>query len=210
MPVRLLVVGASGRTGRLLVAAALGHCHEVTALVRDPARAEFAPGVSVVTGDVLQRDSLAPALKHQEVVVSLLAPRPRLNGRVYLEGTRNLTDAAVAASVKRLVVVSAEGAGVEPDELPLAYRIVMRIPVVAKLYPDIAEMDRELAARTDIDWTIVRPAVRTNGPATGCYRIATGNVVPHGLRISRADLADLLLRIAEDRSHVRERVAIAD
>jgi len=207
---RLLVVGASGRTGRLLVERALARGHVVTALVRDATSfSAERDGLRVVVGDVLQPDSLSSAVEEQDVIVSVLAPRPRVNGLVYVDGTRNLTDAAVRAGVRRLIVVSAEGAGVDPARLTFSYRLVRRIPVVARLYPDIARMEAELCAHDDIDWTIVRPAILSNGHATGQYRTQIGAVVSRGDRVSRADLADFLLETAENASHAREVVAIA-
>ncbi len=207
---RLLIVGASGRTGRLLVELALARGHEVTALVRDPARFSAArPGLRVLVGDVLAPGTLPPALEGQDAVVSLLAPRPRTNGRVYLEGTRNLADAAVRAGVRRLVVVSAAGAGVDGRALSLGFRLVRRIPVVARLYPDIARMEQELCERTDLDWTIVRPPLLTNGARTARPRDVVGRTVPHGTWLSRADLAEYLLGVLESGDHVREVVAVA-
>ncbi len=207
---RLLVAGASGRTGRLFTELALDRGHEVTALVRNPSRVRVShERLRVVTGDVLVPDTLLSAIAGQDAVVSVLAPRPRDNGRVYVEGTRNLADATAAAGVQRLVVVSAEGAGASPKALPLAYRAVLHIPVVARLYPDIARMERELMARTDMEWTIVRAAVLTNGPGTGAYRTAVGEVVPKGLWVSRADLAEFLLTVVDSAAFVRQRVAIA-
>ena len=207
---RLLVVGANGRTGRILTERALERGHEVTALVREPAGAEEPrERLRFVHGDILVPGTLPPAMEGQDAVVSLVAPHPRRNGRVYVEGTRNLADAAVRAGVRRLVVVSAEGAGVNPARLPFFYRIVLRIPVVARLYPDIARMETELMARTDMDWTIVRAAVLSDGPRTGEYRTEVGDVVPGGARISRADLAEFLLTVVESGGYVRQRVAIA-
>jgi putative NADH-flavin reductase len=207
---RLLVVGANGRTGRLLVRRALDHGHDVTAFVRSaPAPGSSDPRASTIVGDALSPETLPPAMAGQDAVVSLLAPRPRRNGRVYVEGTRNLADAAAAAGVRRFVAVSAEGAGVDPRLLPLGYRLVMRIPVVARLYPDIARMDRDLEGRSQLDWTIVAPAVLTNGPSTGGYRVVAGGVVPGGLSLSRADLAAFLLEVVESGAHVHERVSVA-
>ena len=115
----------------------------------------------------------------------------------------------MAAGVRRFVVVSAEGAGVEPAVLPWGYRVVLRIPVVARLYPDIAQMEREVAARDDLDWTVVRAAILTNGPATGKWRVAEGDAVPGGLTLARADLAEMLLGVVEHGEWVRQRVAVA-
>ena len=208
---RLLIAGASGRTGRLLTERALGHGHDVTALVRD-ASSFPEPGehLRVVVGDVLSPETLVPAVEGQEAVISVLAPRPRTNGRVYVEGTRNLADASARAGVRRFVAVSAEGAGADSRTLRLAYRLVMRIPVVARLYPDIARMESELRVRTDLDWTVVRPPILTNGRRNGAVRHAVGRVVAGGLRLSRADLAGYLLELVESGDHVREIVAVAN
>ena len=207
---RLLIAGASGRTGRLLTERALGHGHDVTALVRD-ASSFPEPGerLRVVVGDVLSPETLVSAVEGQDAVISVLAPRPRTNGLVYVEGTRNLADASARAGVRRFVAVSAEGAGVDSHTLRLAYRLVMRIPVVARLYPDIARMESELRARTDLDWTVVRPPILTNGRRGGVVREAVGRVVAAGLLLSRADLAQYLLELVESGDHVRESVAVA-
>jgi putative NADH-flavin reductase len=81
--------------------------------------------------------------------------------------------------------------------------------VVARLYPDIARMETELMARTDVDWTIVRAAILSDGPRTGKYRTAVGEIVPGGVRISRADLAEFLLTVVETGDYVKQRVVIA-
>jgi len=207
---RLLVAGASGRTGRIFTTLALKNGHEVTAFVRESSRFDMRhERLRVVRGDVLVADDLTPAFADQDATLSLLAPRPRRDGRVWVEGTRNLADAAGAAGVRRLLVVSAEGAGVEPSSLPPAYRLVLRIPVVSRLYPDLAQMERDLETRGDLDWTIVRAAILTSGPRTGAYRTVVGKVVHRGLSISRADLAEFLLTVVETGAFVGQHVAIA-
>lgn len=207
---RLMVAGASGRTGRLMVERALERGHEVTALVRDAAAfPDPEERLKVIVGDVLEPETLASAMAGQDAVVSVIAPRPRTNGRVYVEGTHNLAEAAARAGVRRFVSVSAEGAGAGGSRLPAAYRMVMLIPVVARLYPAIAHMEADLRARTDLDWTVVRPPILTNGPRTGKYRVVEGAVVPGGLSLARADLADFLMQLAERGEHVRESVAVA-
>ncbi len=207
---QLLVAGASGRTGRLFIDRALAHGHQVTALVRDPGGFGLAhPRLQVIPADVLEPAGFSGVMAGQDAVVSMLAPRPRRNGRVYIEGTRNLADAMEAAGVRRFIVVSAEGAGVGSASLPLAYRLIRHIPVVARLYPDIETMEHELVARADLDWTIVRAAVLSDGARTDAYRTVVGDTVPGGLRISRADLAEFLLEVAESAAHVHERVALA-
>ena len=207
---RLLVAGAGGRTGRLLTDLALERGHLVTALVRDASHGpDGAAHLKVVSGDVLAPDSLSSAVEGQDSIVSVLAPRPRTSGRVYVEGTRNLADAAARAGVTRVVIVSAAGAGVDPHVLTPAYRLVLRIPVVARLYPDIAQMEDELRSRDDLEWTVVRPPILTNGSRKMDYRTVVGPVVPGGLWLSRADLAEFLLDVVESGAFVHESVAVA-
>lgn len=206
---RLFVAGASGRTGRLLVDLALRHGHNITAFERETAGFDAdSTRVRLVRGDALDPATIG-GLDDADAVISLLAPHPRTSGRLYVEGTRNLADAAARAGVRRFVTVSAQGAGVDPRLLPLAYRLVLHIPVVARLYPDIARMETELAARDDLEWTIVRPPLLTNRKATGSWRETVGPVVPGGLVLSRADLAACLLGATETGAHMREIVAIA-
>jgi uncharacterized protein YbjT (DUF2867 family) len=75
-------------------------------------------------------------------------------------------------------------------------------------YADLAEMEDVLRAST-LDWTSVRPPRLTDGPFTGGYRAAYGRNVRGGVTISRADVADYLLRALTDPASVRETVAVA-
>ncbi len=209
--VPIFVVGASGRTGRLFVLDALAAGHEVTAFVRDPARLRLEPqaGLRVAEGDVLTPGDLQRDLAGCEAVVSLLAPRHEQDERIYSAGTAAIIAAMETTGVRRLVAVSAEGVRVARGELPLGYRAVLLLPGLDAIYDDIGVMEDEIVA-SDLDWTIVRPAVLTDGPATGRARVVGGDTVPGGLLVSRADLAAFLLRcVAEDLYRCR-RVALAE
>ncbi|WP_147943415.1 NAD(P)H-binding protein [Microbispora sp. CSR-4] len=63
--------------------------------------------------------------------------------------------------------------------------------------------------RRDLDWTVVQPPRLTNGPATGAYRVAVGDSVRGGTRISREDLARYLLKALDDPDTVRRMIALA-
>jgi uncharacterized protein YbjT (DUF2867 family) len=85
---RLLVVGATGGLGRLAVAEAVSRGDDLTALVRDPARADLPKPVVAVRGDVLDPVSLAPAFDGQEAVVCALGtPSPRKASSLLEDGT---------------------------------------------------------------------------------------------------------------------------
>jgi putative NADH-flavin reductase len=69
---KLLVLGATGKTGQLVLAAARRVGHDVTVLVRDPARLPSTAGLMVVTGDATSGTDLGRALAGQDAVVSVV------------------------------------------------------------------------------------------------------------------------------------------
>ena len=209
--VRLVVAGAAGRTGLLLVRLALEHGHEVTALVHDSARTLPAhERLVVAAGDAGDPAVVAPLVAGSDAVISVLSHPGAPVVTSFSRGTRALADAAEAAGVRRLVAVSAEPVGIDSARLPLAFRAVLLLPRLNVVYEDMARMENDLLSRHGLDWTIVRPAVLTGLPARGRYRTEVGDLVDGGVTISRGDLAAFLLRVVEERLHVRERVAIAD
>lgn len=205
---RLLVVGASGRTGRLLVAQALGHGHDVTAFVRDSTDAAPRERLRVMVGDASDPAALAPAIEGQEAVVSVLAARRGEPADIYADGTANLVRLMTARGVDRLVVASAAGVGGHKRELPLPYQALLLLPRLQRDYEAMEAMEGDVML-SDLDWTIVRAAALSNRAQTGHYRVVEGPVVPKGLRISRADLAALLLKVAETGLYRRRVVAAA-
>jgi len=209
--VRLLIAGAAGRTGRIVVRLALERGHRVTAFVHDPARAPSPhPSLTVAVGDARDAAVVAPLVPGHDAIVSVLSHPGARVVTVFSQGTRALADAAEAVGIRRFVAVSAEPAGIDPARLPLAFRAVLLLPRLHVVYEDMARMERDLLGRDGLDWTIVRPAVLTGLPARGRYRTEVGDLVHGGVTLSRADLAAFLVRVVEEGLHVRERVAIAD
>lgn len=206
---RILVLGASGPTGRLLVGQALGHGHEVTAFVRNPAQLLVEhERLRLLAEDAMEPASLSDAVEGQDAVISTLGARAGESARICTDGTANLVRAMVAQGVDRLVVVSAAGIGGHKRELPLAYQVVLLWPRLRADYRAIQIMEDDVML-TDLDWTIVRASVLTNRPQTGHYRVVDGPVVEGGMFISRGDLAALLLKCVETGRYVRRVVAVA-
>jgi putative NADH-flavin reductase len=210
--VRIVVVGASGRTGRLFVTDALAAGHEVVALVRDSSRlgVPASDRLTVVEGDVLEgADPLSRAIAGCDAVVSLLAPRHERDERIYSLGTAAIVAAMEAAGVRRLFAVSAEGVRVARRELPLGYRAVLLLPGLDEIYDDIGVMEDEIEA-SGLEWTIVRPAVLRDGARAPAVRSVPGATVPGGLLVSRADLSAFMLECVERDLYRCERVALAE
>lgn len=194
-PERILIVGATGGTGRLLVAQALGRGFLVTAFVRDPAKLGIEhPRLTVRRGDVLDAASLDAAVRGQDAVVSALGHRPRLHPtRILSDGTRNILGAMQTHGVRRFVCATSLGIGDSAGRLGLYYTLLV-VPVVLPFYFwDKARQERIIAG-SGIDWVIVRPGALTDGAPRGHVR--RGGSIGSFLftvRIARADVADFML-----------------
>jgi putative NADH-flavin reductase len=209
-PSRVLIIGATGGTGRHLVTQALERGYAVTALVRDPSRLGIDhPRLTVVQGDVLDAGSVEAAMRGQEAVLSALGhKRFFYPTRILSEGTRNILRAMEAHGVPRLVCQTSLGIGDSAGRLGLVYTLFV-IPVILPFYFwDKTRQERTIAA-SHVEWVIVRPGVLTNGDKRG--RSRHGRRVGSFLltvRISRADVADFMLNQLTSDTYVRMAVGV--
>jgi putative NADH-flavin reductase len=205
----ILVLGASGRVGRQVVEQALGHGHEVTAFVRDPARLPVRnERLRVVVGDVTLASDVQAAVAGQDAVISVVGADDQRPVHVYSDGVANTIHAMTARGVSRLVVLSAVGVGTDGAGLPFAQRALRKLPGMRAVCEDMERMEGDIML-SDLDWTIVRASALTDGPLTGVYRVVESPLVPKGSQISRADVAALLLKCAEGERFPRRAVAVA-
>lgn len=194
-PSRLLIVGATGRTGRHLVAQALERGYEVTAVARDPARLQVDhPRLRVVQGDVLDAAAVDRAVEGQDAVLSALGHnRYFYPTRILSEGTRNILRAMEAHGLRRFICETSLGLGDSAWRMGLYYTLFV-IPVILPFYFwDKTRQERIIEAST-VDWVIVRPGALTSGQARGAVR--HGRSVGHFLwtvRVPRADVAGFML-----------------
>jgi uncharacterized protein YbjT (DUF2867 family) len=204
-PRRILIVGATGGTGRQLVAQALERGHTVTALVRDPSRLRVEhPQLTVVRGDVLDEGSVDAAMRGQEAVLSALGHKRFLYPtRILSEGTRNMLRAMETHGVPRLVCETSLGIGDSAGRMGLYYTFFV-IPVILPLYFWDKTRQERLIAASNVEWVIVRPGALTNGDKRGRSRHGrqVGNFL-WTVRISRADVADFMLNQLADDTYVR-------
>jgi putative NADH-flavin reductase len=199
---RVLVIGATGGTGRALVQQALDRDYVVTAFVRNPAhlRIEHA-GLSVARGDVQDYDSVAAAVRGQDAVLSALGHR-RFFGptRVLSVGTRNLLQAMEAHGVERLVCETSLGIGSSAGRMGVYYTLFV-IPVILPFYFWDKTRQERLISASRTSWTVVRPGALTNGPSRrGCRHGQSVGSLLWTRRIPRSDVASFMLdELAQDR-----------
>jgi putative NADH-flavin reductase len=208
---RLLIIGATGGTGRELVRQALEQGHEVTALARDPARFTIAhTRMRVLKGDVLDPPSLRAAMRGQDAVVSALGHKRWLGPtRILSEGTRNIITAMEAASVRRFVCQTSLGVSTSWGRLGLLYTLFV-VPIILPFYYWDKGRQERIVTASALDWTIVQPGILTNGPARGAFRHGHGiGQWILSVRISRADTAAFMLDEVAARRYVRQVVEVA-
>ncbi|HEX3784165.1 MAG TPA: NAD(P)H-binding protein [Pseudonocardiaceae bacterium] len=208
---RLVVLGAAGGTGRLVVERAITAGHEVTAVARDcEALARLRLRSTVVRADVLEPETLRAPIEGADAVVYAVAPPNRSTTVVYSEGIRNLLETMRDSGVKRLLTITSSRIEV-PREAPLTRKLVIRY-LIEKIfrnpYLDMLRMEDELR-HSDMNWTMVRSAKLRDGTEIGRYRTVINGYLPRERPLNRADLAEFLVTHIDDADTFRAEVSIS-
>ena len=202
---KLLVFGSTGGTGRELVKQALAQGHEVTAYARHPAKLgdKKHPSLQVARGDVLDPVAVEQAVAgHDAVLCAIGAGAGRTTLRE--EGTRNIVRAMEKGGVRRLVCQSSMGVGDSRANLGFLTKYVI-VPVFLRHAFADHERQEAVVKESTLDWIIVRPPHLKDGPWTGAYRhgFPTTDTEIQG-KISRADVADFMLKQLADTTYLHQ------
>jgi putative NADH-flavin reductase len=214
---RIVIFGAGGRAGRRAVAEAVARGHQVSAVVRDPARHQglAGAGVTLVTGDVTQAESVATAAAGGDAAINATARMDVPSEDFFVAAAHALLDGLARAGVGRLLVV---GIGTTLETAPgVLVHDAPGFPAAGRAFSlgHAAELDVLRAAHTGIDWLVVAPPPTLLDDAaarTGRYRIGGNQVLPteEGTALfAYADLAVALLDEIETPKHHRTLVAVA-
>lgn len=215
---RMLIVGATGGTGRAVLAELLGRGHQVTAYSRQTRQlGEDAGAARLVDGDATDATAIAAAVAGQDAVIVTLGITEsplgvRLRGPrhttpdVRSVGTRRVIEAMQQHNVPRLVVQSSYGVGESRDCLRLADRIVFSL----LLRPQIQDTERQetLVRASGLDWTIVQPVHLGDGPQLRRLHLSTDRDVD-GMRVTRRGVATVLADSAETEQHIHRTIAVS-
>jgi uncharacterized protein YbjT (DUF2867 family) len=202
---KVLVFGAAGPSGRLVVQRASAEGHEVSAFVRGPDPIE---GATTIRGDATDPAAVARALEGRDAVVSTLGLRNAFKSGGLIERSMSAIVAAMErAGARRLVVMSALGVGSTREQAPWFPRLMYRV-LLSDIFADKAAGERIVEA-SGLDWTIVYPPLLTDAPAAGTYRSGE-RLELHGMpKVSRADVAHFMVAALGSAQWSRKRVIVS-
>jgi putative NADH-flavin reductase len=206
---KILIFGASGSTGRHLVSQALGQQYSVTAFVRNPSKLRIRHrNIHVFQGDVSDARDVEKATENQDAVLSALgASSPFKRDDTLIKGVRNIVTAMKNQNVKRFIYQSF--LGVSENRKELGFLLGSIVPIFLRNVIRDHEAKEDIIIKSDLDWTVVRCAMLTNGTFTGSYsdgeHITSASILP---AISRADVADYMLKQLADKRNLRKKPRI--
>jgi len=202
----VLIIGASKGIGLETTRQALGVGHKVRALARSATCINLSDSnLEKVRGDALNSKDVEVAMKGIGVVIQTLGVglgdlfRPV---HLFSDATRILVAAMEAQGVKRLISVTGFGAGESAASINCLQRVPFQL-VFGRAYKDKSLQER-LIKETALDWTIARPGILTSGPWTGRYKIIEEASQWRNGIISRADVAEFLVRQIDDQAYLRK------
>ncbi|MDP4087027.1 MAG: NAD(P)H-binding protein [Bacillota bacterium] len=199
---KILVFGATGPTGQQIVSQGLELGYKMTAFVRNSEKLAIRhPNLTIITGNVVDPKKVQDAVKGHDVIMSALGNGRSLKGDVFSIGSMNIVNAMEESLCKRIIIMSAFGVGNSINEVPILLKIIYKT-LLKKTFVDKAIGERYLK-QSNLDWTLVHPVILANGPKTTNYK--TGKCIDIGEipKISRADVADFMLKLVDDQTSLR-------
>jgi putative NADH-flavin reductase len=207
---KLIVLGATGGTGLEIVRQATEKGHSVTALVRSPDRLkQFSDRIIVKQGDLLNSTNLQRVIQGHDAIISAFGPRvpvSKADATLLHRFAIALTSAMLQTDVRRVVVESVAFL-FKNSIFPPAYllgRLLFPRTVADASAMELVFMDSKL------DWTMVRPPELTDKPHSGKYRMREGHLPLFGFKISRADVADFMIKAVENHLLIRKVVGVCN
>jgi putative NADH-flavin reductase len=204
----VLIIGASKGIGLETVQLALAAGHEVRAMARGLVRVPVPNArLEAITGNALDEAAVKRALTGADAVIQTLGvtPGPELllkPVRLFSDATRILVAAMRETGVRRLICVTGFGAGDSRDRANLLYALAFHL-FLGRIYYDKDAQERIIRDST-LDWVIVRPGILTSGPRTGRYQVLEKAEDWRVGFISRADVADFLVKQIDGDRYLRK------
>lgn len=208
---KVLVLGARGKTGRLVVDRALAAGHTVTALVHSHEGEDEHPlpeSVSVVHGDAQNPSRLRSAMEGVEGVIDVIGgTKPFLTTDLETSTAKVVLEVMQETGAKRLIAVSALGVGDSRENTSFLYEHIFMPVFLRGIIEDKNNMEAAVK-KSDLEWVIVRPPVLNDHAATGAVHIFARGEEAH--KITRADLAQFLVDQLTSPEYLGQAITIAN
>jgi putative NADH-flavin reductase len=209
---KIAIFGATGETGRQFVEQALAAGYQVVAYVRNPSKLNTKhENLTIVQGELADQAIIERAVSGADAVISVLGPRGGSKGKPITRGMQNIIEAMKKQGVRRLIISSTLSAK-DPNDLPdfKAKALVNLVKLTMHAaYEEIVSV-ADTVRKSDLDWTIVRLTTLNNNPKSGKVRVGYLGKGEVGLRISRADLAEFMLKQVQDTKYLRQAPVISN
>ena len=202
---KVIVFGSTGTIGKHLIEQSLEKEYEVSAFCRnaDTLKGTANPNLTTIEGDVFKPGDVRDAIKGQDVVCITLGSGKNRKSMVRSQGTKIIIEAMKSNGVKRLICQTTLGAGDSKSNLNFFWKNIMFGWFLKKIFLD-HELQEEYVMKSGLDWTIVRPSAFTDGEKTNHYRHGFNSTTKAlKLKISRADVADFILKQLQTDKYLR-------
>jgi putative NADH-flavin reductase len=219
MKMKILIIGATGRTGRLIVEEALKQGYDLNVLVRDKNKMPFSSkSIKVYQGTPTSRTDLAAAMQGCDLIISALgivrasdAPWSKLiTAKNFIsESIKNAIAEADQQNLKRLITISAWGVGETKKQVPFWLRWLIDYTNMGPVYAE-HEKEEKLLANSDLNWTAVRPVALSDSKKTKALKVSLNNFPKPSLQISRQSVAKFIVDIVKSDKYDRKSPTISE
>lgn len=195
---KILIIGATGLTGRRTIESALKLGDTVTAFARHTESLnDIKDKINIITGDAILTAELEKAMVGQDAVISTLGRGGSIHAHnLFTRAAVSIVNSCNHTAVPRLVWLSSFGVGETFKDASATQKIAYKT-FLRNIY-DNKKASEQIIHASKLNWTIVYPSTLTNGQARGKYKV-DDHIKMHGLpMISRSDVADFLCNAAHD------------
>ena len=216
---KILIIGATGRTGRLIVEEALKQGYDLNVLVRDKNKMPFnSKSIKVYQGTSTSRTDLAAAMQGCDLIISALgiarasdAPWSKLitPPKFITESMKNLIAEADQQNLKHFITVSAWGAGETKKEIPFWLKWLINYTNLRSVYAEHESQEKLLAA-SDLMWTAVRPVALNDSKKKKTLKVSFNNSPKPSLQIRRQSVAKFVVDIVKSDKYDRTSPTISE
>ncbi|MEO8198809.1 MAG: NAD(P)H-binding protein [Thermoanaerobaculia bacterium] len=198
---KIAVIAANGRTGRVFVQAALRAGHQVQAGVHTSSNMKAVPGLSFIECDATQESEVTKLIQGQDAVVSFIGHVRGAPPDVQTKATKVVVSAMSKLNQKRLVSLTGTGVRFPNDKITLTDRLLnMSIGIIDPKRVVDGINHAEVLKNSDLDWTIIRVLKLTSGERGRFTLQPNGPTKPF---VSREEAAQAVLEVLEQHQFIR-------